>query len=393
MTSSATADSLSTARVPHRSPFLNWPVARREFYQSIMIALILPLLWGISLFGLHALLIVVVTVLAAVILHVAVARLTSRSAWMPINYTIVSAMLLAALTPESCPVWLSAVAGVVMTGLICLAGPPGRQRVHTGLLIALLLGLAVGQIQTGPVLVRDAMLMGNLNRSSPLGHYQWPRRAATAGADAVTLPMPDHVLAKTLRVISDRPAGRKARRELDNAFGALLPPPPELFLGAIPGRVGVVGVLGILIAGLVLAYRNILNPAAWGTFIVFVLLGFLFGPLSAHSLHHEFWQSLGGIWYLPPERAIYLLYVELCTGDFLFASVFLLAMPGTLPLNPRARWVFLFISGLLAALFARIALPLPPATTAILMMQPLSPWFDTVFPRRSWLIHQRSPGG
>ncbi len=393
MTAPATADSTTTLRVPPRAPFLNWPVARREFYQSIMIALILPLLWGIGLFGLHALLIIVVTVLTAVAGRVAIARLTSRGPWMPVNHTIASAMLLAALTPESCPVWLSAVAGAVLTGLICVAGPPGRQRLHTGLLVALLLGLAVGQIPTGPVLVRDAMVVGNLNRSSPLGHYRWPRRSAIAGDDAVTLPMPDHALAKTLRAISDRPAGREARRTLDNAFGTLLPPPPELFLGAMPGRIGVVGVLGILIAGLMLAYRNILNPAAWGMFIVFVLLGFLFGPLSAHSLHHEFWQSLGGLWYLPPERAIYLLYVEICTGDFLFASVFLLAMPGTLPLNPRARWVFLLFSGLLAALFARIALPMPPATTAILMLQPLSPWFDTIFPRRSWLNHQRLPGG
>lgn len=389
MTSISTTEIAPSATMVHRPPFLNWPVARREFYQSIMIALSLPLLWGIGIFGVSALLIIFSTVLAAVLTQVVLGRATGRCAWMPFNHTIISAMMLAALSPESCPIWLSAAAGVVMTGLIFLAGLPGRHRVHAGLLIALLLSLAVGQSQSGPILIRDTLLVGHLTRTVTLGHYRWPRHTTVRGNDAVTLPMPDYVLSRTLRRVSDRPASRKAHNELNNAFGALLPPPPALFLGAMPGRVGVVGVLGILIGGLMLGYRNILNPVAWGMFIFFVLLGLVFGPLSAHALHHEFWQSLGGIWYLPPERAIYLLYVELFTGDFLFASVFLLAMPGTLPLNPRARWVFLLAAGLLAALFSRIALPLPPATTAILMMMPLAPWLDSIFPRRSWLGTQR----
>jgi len=393
MTESATVPAVSATNAQHRPPFLNWPVARREFYQSIMVALGLPLLWGIGIFGLQAVWIIACTVLAAVLAHATLARLATGNARMPMNYTIVSALLVAALTPESCPLWIAAVAGVTLVGLIYVAGLAGRNRVHIGLLAALLLTLPVGHTRSGPVLVRNAMLMGRLGKATRLGHYRWPQHAPVKGKDAVTLPMPDYVLAKTLRAVSGRPAGRKAHRVLTNAFGALLPPPSELFLGAMPGRIGVVGVLGIIIAGLVLAYRNILNPAAWGMFILFVLLGFLLGPLSAHSLHHEFWQSLGGIWYLPPEGAIYLLYVELCTGDFLFASVFLLAMPGTLPLNPRARWVFLMVTGLLAALFARIALPLPPATTAILMMQPLSPWFDTILSRRGWVNIQRRPVG
>jgi Na+-translocating ferredoxin:NAD+ oxidoreductase RnfD subunit len=368
-----------------RAPFLLWPVARREFYQAIMIALILPLAWGVSIFGVHALLIIVMAVAAAAATQGALRRFTSRGKLMTFNHTITSAMLLSALAPETCPIWLAGIAGIAVAVLIWLAGLPGRQRVHVGLLVAIFLSLAVGRISQGPILVQDALVVGNLGLTTPLQHYRWPRRAAVRGRDAVTVPAPDHVLAKTLRVVSDRPQGAKARSMLNIAFGTLLPPPTELFLGAMPGRIGVVGVLGIILAGLILAYRNILNPAAWGMFILFVLVGLIFAPLSAHSMHHQFWQSLGGIWYLPPERAIDLLFVEICSGDFLFASVFLLALPGTLPLSPRSRWVFLLAAGFLAALFSRIALPLPPASTAILMLQPLAPWFDSILPRRSWI--------
>jgi hypothetical protein len=371
--------------VRRRAPFLLWPVARREFYQAIMIALILPLAWGVSIFGVHALLIIVMAVAAAAATQGALRRFTSRGKLMTFNHTITSAMLLSALAPETCPIWLAGIAGIAVAVLIWLAGLPGRQRVHVGLLVAIFLSLAVGRISQGPILVQDALVVGNLGLTTPLQHYRWPRRAAVRGRDAVTVPAPDHVLAKTLRVVSDRPQGAKARSMLNIAFGTLLPPPTELFLGAMPGRIGVVGVLGIILAGLILAYRNILNPAAWGMFILFVLVGLIFAPLSAHSMHHQFWQSLGGIWYLPPERAIDLLFVEICSGDFLFASVFLLALPGTLPLSPRSRWVFLLAAGFLAALFSRIALPLPPASTAILMLQPLAPWFDSILPRRSWI--------
>ncbi len=385
MTTSDAAVVVASPGARHRAPFLLWPVARREFYQAIMIALILPLAWGVSIFGVHALLIIVMAVAAAAAAQGALRRFTSRGKLMTFNHTITSAMLLSALAPEICPIWLAGIAGIAVALLIWLAGLPGRQRVHVGLLVAIFLSLAVGRISQGPILVQDALVVGNLRLTTPLQHYRWPRRAAVRGRDAVTVPAPDHVLAKTLRIVRDRPQGTKARSMLDIAFGTLLPPPAELFLGAMPGRIGVVGVLGIILAGLILAYRNILNPAAWGMFILFVLVGLIFAPLSAHSMHHQFWQSLGGIWYLPPERAIDLLFVEICSGDFLFASVFLLALPGTLPLSPRSRWVFLLAAGFLAALFSRIALPLPPASTAILMLQPLAPWFDSILPRRSWI--------
>lgn len=384
MTASTADANLASGAASERAPFLLWPVARREFYQAIIIALSLPLLWGVALFGIKAALIVCSTLGGAVITQ-ALLRRSRRGRLLTFNHTIASALMLACLTAVQCPLWLAGAASALMTLVIWLVGPPGRHRVHVGLLTALMLSLVVGRVGTGPVLVKEALFVGNLHRTSPVRRFRWPAAAPVVGNDAITVPSPDMVLAKTLRSISDHPEGLKARATLDNAFGIELPPPAELFLGVMPGRIGVVAILGIILGGLLLAYRHILQPASWAVFLLAVLLGLVFGPLSAHTFHHEFWQSLGGLWYLPKERALYLIFVELCTSDFLFASVFILAMPGTLPLSPRARWVFLLAAGILAALFARIGLPLPPATTALLLLQPIGPWLDSLLPRRTWM--------
>ncbi len=81
-----------------------------------------------------------------------------------------------------------------------------------------------------------------------------------------------------------------------------------------------------------------------------------------------------------------LLFYEIGSSDFLFASVFILALPGTLPIEPLARKVFLVMAGLAAAFLHRMALPIPPATAALLFLQPAAPAMDLLLHRRSWLL-------
>ena len=171
-------------------------------------------------------------------------------------------------------------------------------------------------------------------------------------------------------------------------FAMSLPAPTALILGGVSGWIGTVGLLAIFISGLYLSYRHILRPDSWAIFLGAVLIGLVFGPLSPYVFHHDFWQSLGGVWYLPPERAIALLFYEIGSSDFIFASVFVLAMPGTLPVEPPARWVFLIIAGLAAALIHRLDVPVPPATTVLLLMQPLSPAMDMLLHKPTWALRR-----
>ena len=367
-------------------PFLLWPVARREFYQTISVSVLLPLLWGIAVFGFRASLIILATLAAAAVTHFILARFTVRGQLLTWNHTMAYAMISTGLTaPLVAWYWALAMgAGVVI--LIWIAGLPGKQRFHIALLAPLALTAILPLAGRWPVLVLDHLTIGDIGKAIPAQIYRWPQRSPQRGVDAVLLPRPEQVIQRTLGKIAGDPTGVRSRIALRNMFAMDLPSPPTLLLGGVPGRIGTVGIFAIIIAGLYLAYRHILPPDAWALFLIAVLAGLIFGPLSPRMLHHEFWQSIGGLWYLPPERAMALLLYELCSSDFLFASVFILALPGTLPIEPLARKVFLVLAGIAAALLHRIAIPLPPATVALLLLQPIAPALDMLLHRRSWLM-------
>jgi hypothetical protein len=367
-------------------PFLLWPVARREFYQTISVSVFIPLLWGIAVFGFRATLVIAATLAAAALTHYLLARFTLRGGLLTWNHTLAYAMIASGLTAPLIPWYWALASGACLVLLIWIAGLPGQQRFHVALLAPLALTAIVPLAGRWPVLVLDRLTIGDIGRAVPVRTYQWPQQAIQRGADAVLLPRPEQVIQHTLGRIARDPSDVASRMELRNMFAMNLPSPPALLLGGVPGRIGTVGILAIIFAGLYLSYRHILPPDAWGLFLISILAGLVFGPLSPHVLHHEFWQSLGGLWYLPPERAIALLLYEICSSDFLFASVFILALPGTLPIEPLARRVFLVLAGITAAFLHRMALPLPPATVSLLLLQPAGPVLDMLLHRRSWLL-------
>ena len=374
-------------RAGEERPFLSWPVARKEFYQTISVSVLLPLLWGIAVFGFRASVIILATLATAGCTHFLLARFTDRGKLLSWNHTMAYAMIASGLTAPLIAWYWALVMGASMVMLIWIAGLPGKQRFHIALLAPLALTAIFLPAGRWPVLVLDHLTIGDIEQSIPAQIYRWPRRSPHKGVDAVLLPRPEQVIQHTLGKIAGNPSGVRARIALQNMFAMNLPSPPTLLLGGVPGRIGTVGIFAIIIAGLYLSYRHILPSDAWGLFLVAVLAGLIFGPLSPRVLHHEFWQSIGGLWYLPPERAIALLFYELCSSDFLFASVFILALPGTLPIEPLARKVFLVLAGIAAALLHRIAIPLPPATVALLLLQPISPALDMLLHRRSWLLN------
>ncbi len=368
-------------------PFLSWPVARREFYQTISVSMLLPLLWGVAVFGFRAAVIILATLAAAGVTHYLLARFTMRGKLLTWNHTLAYAMVGSGLTAPLLPWYWAPVMGASMVLLIWIAGLPGKQRFHIALLAPLALTAILLPAGRWPVLVLDHLTIGDIDKSIPAQIYRWPKRSPGRGVDAVLLPRPEQVIQHALRKVAGDPAGVQAHIALQSMFAMNLPSPPTLLLGGVPGRIGTVGIFAIIIAGLYLSYRHILPPDASALFLIAVLVGLIFGPLSPRVLHHEFWQSIGGLWYLPPERSIALLFYEVCSSDFIFASVFILALPGTLPIEPLARKVFLVMAGLAAALLHRIAIPLPPATVALLLLQPISPALDMLLHRRSWLLN------
>ena len=367
-------------------PFLFWPVGQREFYLSLIYALLGPLAWGFGVFGPRAALVSLSYAAGALAAYALFRFVLQRPRGLSLHHSLVCALIAAGLAYPLLRWYLALVAGVVITVLIWLAGAALRQRLHTGLLAALLLTALYPAPQRWPLLARDRLFRGDAAYSHRGAYNQWPRAAAIGGADAIRLPRPGPVL-RTLYVrIAAHPTTAASRRLLRRTVALYLPSPWHLLLGAVPGRVGTVGLLAIIAAGLVLCYRHVLKAGAWLLFLLGTLAGLIFGPLSGPEWSHGFWQSVGGIWYLPPAQAGTLLFMELGSADFLFASVFVLALPGTLPLEPMARRIFLVLAGVGAAVLHRLNIPVPPATLALLIMQPLGPTLDAALHRRPWAL-------
>ena len=372
------------------APYLFWPVARREFYQSIVYSALLPLAWGMAVFGFRATWVVAAYFISASLTYLILRKLFQQRLKLTFHQTLAGAFLAAALAYPLLPWYIAAGAGVFMTALLWLTGPVRREGIHLSILAALLVMVIFPAPGHWPLLMRNRLFWGDAAHARLERVYAWPTASSFVRADAVRLRPPAVAISRLYKRIAPYPVSPASNRAMRAAFAMSLPSPAALVLGGVSGLTGTVGLLAIILAGLYLSYRHILRPDSWAIFLAAVLIGLVFCPLSPHVFHHDFWQSLGGIWYLPPERAIALLTYELCSSDFIFASVFILALPGTLPIEPAARRIFLLVAGLAAAFIHRLDVPVPPATTVLLVMQSLSPTMDMLLHKRTWVLRRRS---
>lgn len=372
------------------APYLFWPVARREFYQSIAYSALLPLAWGLAVFGFRAAWVVAAYFLSASLTYLILRKLFQRRLQLTFHQTLAGAFLAAALAYPLLPWYIAAGSGVFMTALLWLTGPVRREGIHLSILVALLVMVIFPTPGRWPLLMRNRLFWGDAAHAQVQRVYAWPVAGPFIRADAVRLQPPAVAISRLYKQIAPNPVSPASKRAMRTAFAMSLPSPAALVLGGVSGWMGTVGLLAIFLAGLYLSYRHILRPDSWAIFLGAVLLGLVFCPLSPYVFHHDFWQSLGGIWYLPPERAIALLTYELCSSDFIFASVFILALPGTLPIEPAPRRIFLLVAGLAAAFIHRLDVPVPPATTVLLVMQSLGPSMDMLLHKRTWALRRRS---
>ncbi len=191
---------------PAAAPFLVWPVARREFYALIAFALLLPLAWGIIIFGWRALVAVVAALLGATLAHVVLRRWTRRGRRLILAHTLASALVLGALAQRSgrrrsC--WPPAQAdGGFDLALRRTGKGAAFCRDHRG--------DARDAGGVGPGAARRAgghrgdprarsFVHGGPGESHPKRVHYFPRSAELDGQDAVELPYPQVVVGHLLR--------------------------------------------------------------------------------------------------------------------------------------------------------------------------------------------------
>jgi Na+-translocating ferredoxin:NAD+ oxidoreductase RnfD subunit len=380
----------------HTRPFLVWPVARREFYSSISIALLPPLVWGVMIFGFRAAEVLLATVLGAALTHRLLKHFTRRGQTLLFSHTLVSALVLAALSDPFWPPLLMVGAGAALSLLLLLFEGPGRDRVHPSVVVALLMALVVvptvlrhsnSNAPEDAVLARNRLVMGDIRYAVAQPMVRWPRSDQIGGNDAVYMSKPSSVLARLIPQLHQSVLDEKAfDAKVDEAIVDHLPGIDLLMLGLRPGNIGTVSCLGLVLGGLYLAYRNVLRPRSVLLYLTATVVSLALVSFAPANLAH--WTGRAGVaslWRGRADKTLVLQFYQFFSGDILFAAVIILALPGTEPITPRGRRWMLIIAGLITPLLQLADFPVPVATTVLLALQPLNPLFDAIFPRRSWL--------
>lgn len=394
------------AGVERRGPFLVWPVSQRDFYMSVALALVPALIWGMTIYGWRILAMVVLAEAGAGLVHRLLRRLTHRGKKLVFAHSFMSVLVLVALSAPMWPVWAVGVAGATMPVFWWLMRGKGRERVHMALAWVVVLQLVLwlaGWTPSEGILARDRLLMGDLRNQREMVMPLWLPSWQLGGDDAEQMRQPSvaaiqsldrlsyALLTSRMTLVSGqlmgavKPEGGREGSVLDRGLAEELPAMDLLLLGAVPGRVGAVSLIGIVLGGLYLTYRTILRPYSvalfFGSYVLATVLLMIWPATTAHVGLWGLWR----IWASIPGEMVTLLAYVVLNSDVIFAAVFVLALPGTEPLTPRGRRVYLILAGILAASLARIGLGLPMATFVLCGLMPMAGLFDRMFAKRSWL--------
>lgn len=397
---------------PRTAPFLVWPVARREYYFAICTALMPTLIWGAMIFGWRALAGTVALACGAVGVHVLLRRLTTRGKRMLIAHSVGSALIIAALGQPLWPGWLMLLAGMALAAAIFAWGGPGRERIVSATLIAILLMFLSPRLLRHPgpdpttplhgdrILARDRMFMGDLRNAAETPQARWERSRDVGGDDALPMYRPSLVAHQLLDALS-RAVGEvsvaeaemtwkervgRATPAIEDALVHRLPALERVATGSSPGLIGCVSGVAIGMGGLYLAYRNILRPRSSFLFLFAFIIGLVAMALTFDAMGRLGVVGMVRTWQAAPGFLVTLLAYSFFGSDAIFAAVFLLAWPGFEPITPRGRRVFLVVAGLSAAVLHRFApIPLPAATLTLTVLHPLAGLFDLAFKHYSWM--------
>lgn len=385
-----------------RAPFLCWPVARREYFFAVAFALMPAVLWGGIIFGWRALVVLLAALAGAFIVHVPLHRFTRRGQYLLSAHTLASTLMLVALCDPMWPAYLIGIASGFAVFLIWLEGGPGHERVHAWALLLVMLGAVAvpwhvrrteSPLPPTAIVARDRIIMGDIRHAAPPGAPGWPRSVEINGNDAYQVPRPNQMIQQFWADIAAIPehttdsAAQRAQVEsiLNSTLAFKLPDIRSLMYGLCSGPLGATSALLIVAAGLFLAYRNILRTRSFVLFMASLLAGFVGTSLYAGATPGLAAFGLRGLWHAHLTEMVALVFYQLLSADVIFASVFVLALPGTEPVTPRARRLYLILAGITAAILYRANLPFPPTAVTLAAFSVVSPIFDSVFAQKSWL--------
>ena len=293
---------------------------------DVLIALLPAAAVGVYQFGTHALLVMATSVTSAVFFEWLYRKLTKKTASIDDLSAVVTGLLLALTMPANCPAWIPVVGTFFAIVVV--------KQLYGG----------IGKNFLNPALAGRAFLLASYSTALS-GTYLVPRGLKTA-VDAVTMATPLSAL-----------YGEGSMSGLYTA--------KSMFLGNMPGALGEISTLALLLGGAYLLCRKVITWHIPVSFIgtVFVL-SLLFG---------------GG----DMGKGAYAVYAVL-SGGLMLASIFMATDYATSPVTLKGQLVYGVGCGILTVLIRKFGSYPEGVTYAILIMNLCSWAIDKGFHRRQF---------
>lgn len=273
------------------SPHIRSKVRTDKIMLLVVIALLPASLFGVYQFGLRALLVILISVAAAVATEFVYEKCMKKPITVGDFSAAVTGLILALNMPPMIPLWMPALGSVFAI-----------------LIVKQLFG-GLGQNIMNPALAGRCFLM--ISFAGSMTDFTVPAGAFGKVVDTVSGATPL--------------AAMKAGETVE-----LLP----MFLGNIKGTIGETSAVAVLLGAAILLWFKVIDlriPAAYiGSFAVFVILYEIFG-MGGFDLHH--------------------LLCELCGGGLLIGAFFMATDYVTTPITKNGQLIYGCILGILTGLF------------------------------------------
>ena len=286
------------------SPHVRSSETTRSIMMDVAIAMLPATAYGVFQFGLHALLVLIVTILACVLIEYVYEKGMKKPITISDFSAVVTGMILALNMPATIPLWIPALGGVFAIIVV--------KQLYGGL----------GQNFMNPALAaRCFLLISFAGKMSSFTLDGW------SGATPL--------------------AAMRNGETMDLA---------SMFIGKIPGTIGEVSVIALLIGAAYLLVKKVITiriPAAY--ILSFAVFAFIFGQ---HNINY--------------------VLAEVCGGGLIFGAFFMATDYVTSPITAKGQIVFGICLGILTGLFRIFGSGAEGVSYAIIFCNMLVPLIEKV---------------
>ena len=283
-------------------------------------------------------------------------------------------------------------AGIALAALVWALGGSGSGRIHP-VLVAHLLVVVLFQDMLVPhyALQRRCIFSGDvLNAQLPFSGDDDAMRSKMPWTSQLDNPLVDALWSEPASqrletYTSGLAAPERAWTSLESLLRDRMPPLEDIIVGGQPAAIGNGSAIAIIIGGLFLLYRGLIDYRIPLLIFTAAMVWLLILPIPIVITEDaERWQWVAMRAHsVGPALAITFANYEIMASPLLFCAFFLATAPSVRPMTRRARTIYALLVGTFAALFQLyVSVSIGPYL-ALLAVSLATPTLDKLFPPRT----------